>query len=138
MRKPSSIPALTIAETIRRTRSPSPAVGAALTIAWVCRVLMSWQATAPMTGAANRWHSRRWVSACLRDHCRSGGNRSGLRYQAIRSAPGRLMFGASAASRSVTFSSFAASLSSQTDSHCSRTPSSYHTARQRPPGVRGG
>jgi hypothetical protein len=29
---------------------------------------MSWQATAPMTGAANRAHSRRWVSACRRDH----------------------------------------------------------------------
>jgi hypothetical protein len=28
--------------------------------------VMSWQATAPMTGAANRWHRRRWVSACLR------------------------------------------------------------------------
>ncbi len=44
-----------------RTRLPSPAVGAALTIAWVCEVLMSWQVTAPMTGTANRSHRRRWV-----------------------------------------------------------------------------
>ena len=62
------MPALTRAEIILCTRSPSPAVGAALTIFCVCRVLMSWQVTAPMTGAANRSHSRRWVSACLRDH----------------------------------------------------------------------
>ena len=41
------------------------------------------------------------------------------------------MFGASAASRSVTFSSLAASFSSLTDSHCCRSPSSYHTARHR-------
>jgi hypothetical protein len=36
-----------------------PAVGAALTIAWVCSVLMSWQINEPMTRAANRSHSRR-------------------------------------------------------------------------------
>ena len=36
-------------------------------------VLMSWQVTAPMTGAANRSHSRRWVWACLRDHRCSAG-----------------------------------------------------------------
>lgn len=66
-------------ETILRTRSPSPAVGAALTMAWVCLVLMSWQGIAAMTGAANREHSRRWVSACLRDHRASAGSRSGSR-----------------------------------------------------------
>ena len=58
---------------------------------------MSWQQTAPMTGATNRSHSRRWVSACLRDHGLPAGCRSGHRYQAIRSAPGRSRFGASAA-----------------------------------------
>jgi hypothetical protein len=47
-----------MAETIPRTRSPSHAVGAALTMAWVCLVLMSWQVTAAMTGSANRWQSR--------------------------------------------------------------------------------
>ena len=41
------------------------------------------------------------------------------------------MFGASAASRTLTFSSLAASFSSLIDSHCCRSPSSYHTARHR-------
>ena len=41
------------------------------------------------------------------------------------------MFGASASSRTLTFSSSAASFSSLTDSHCCRSPSSYHTARHR-------
>ena len=41
------------------------------------------------------------------------------------------MFGAPAASRSVTFSSLAASLSSLTASHCRRCPFSYQTARHR-------
>jgi hypothetical protein len=59
--------------------SPSPAVGAALTILCVCSVLMSWHATAPMTGTANRSHSLRWVSACLRDHRSRTGSRSGSR-----------------------------------------------------------
>ena len=81
-RYPPSRPALTRAEIIPRTRSPSPAVGAALTIACVCPVLMSWQMTAPMTGAANRSHSRRWVCACLRDHRRSNGE--AVRGQVIR------------------------------------------------------
>ena len=58
-------PAVTRAEIIPRTRSPSPAVGAALTICCMCQVLMSWQVTAPMTGAANRSHSLRWVCACF-------------------------------------------------------------------------
>jgi hypothetical protein len=53
VRYPPSIPAATSAESIRWTRSPSPAVGAALTICWVWKVVMSWQVTAPMTGAAN-------------------------------------------------------------------------------------
>ncbi|HEX7162628.1 MAG TPA: hypothetical protein VF223_15505 [Trebonia sp.] len=113
-------------------------MGAAFTIAWVCPVLMSWQVTAPMTGTANRSHSRRWVSACLRDHRRSADSRSGSRYQAIRSAPGRLIFGAPAASRSVTLSSLPASLSSDTASHCCRSPSSYQTARHRSPSNRAG
>ena len=65
-------------------------------------------------------------------------DRSGLRYQAIRSAPGRLMFGASPASRSVTFFSFPTSLSSETDSHCRRSPSLYQIARHQPPFVRAG
>jgi Diguanylate cyclase, GGDEF domain len=47
------MPAATRTDSIPRTRSPSPAVGAALTICWVCQVLMSWQVTASMTGAAN-------------------------------------------------------------------------------------
>ncbi len=51
----------------------------------------------------------------------------------MRSAPGRRMFGASAWSLSVTFSSLAASLSSVTASHCCRAPASYQTARHRPP-----
>jgi hypothetical protein len=38
---PGVIPAVTSAETIRRTRSPSPAVGAAFTIRCTCPVLMS-------------------------------------------------------------------------------------------------
>ena len=79
VRYPPSMPAATRAESIPCTRSPSPAVGAALTICWVCQVLMSWQVTAPMTGAANRSHSRRWVWACLRDHRSSTGSRSGSR-----------------------------------------------------------
>ena len=73
------MPAPTRAESIPATRAPSPAVGAALTIFCVCRILMSWQVTVPMTGAANRSHSLRWVCACLRDHCPSGGSRSGSR-----------------------------------------------------------
>ena len=78
-RYPPSRPALTRAEIIRWTRLPSPGVGAALTIFCVWPVLMSWQVTASMTGAANRSHSRRWVSACLRDHRLSAGRRSGSR-----------------------------------------------------------
>ena len=99
---------------------------------------MSWQVIAAMTGATNRSHSRRWVSACLRDHGRPAGCRSGDRYQAIRSAPGRSMSGASAASRSVTLASLAASFSSVTASHCRRRPFSYHTARHRSPARRAG
>ena len=83
-------------------------------------------------------HRRRWVSACLRDHLSATASRSGLRYQAIRSAPGRVMFAAPMASRCLTFSSFAASFSSETDSHCCRSPSSCQTARHRPPLSRGG
>ena len=79
VRYPPSIPAVTSAESIRWTRSPSPAVGAALTICWVCEVVMSWQVTAPMTGAANLSHSRRWVWACLRDQRSCTGSRSGSR-----------------------------------------------------------
>jgi hypothetical protein len=77
----------------------------------MCEVLMSWQATAPMTGAANRSHSRRWVSACLRDHRSLTGRRStafvategslwcaAIVYQAARrrwwAASGSLAFGA--------------------------------------------
>jgi hypothetical protein len=37
------------------------------------------QVTAPMTGTANRSHSLRWVCACLRDHRRPTGSRSGSR-----------------------------------------------------------
>ena len=102
-----------MADSIRWTRSPSPAVGAALTIFCVWLTVMSWQVTAPMTGVAYRWHRRRWVSACLRDHRSATGSRSGLRYQAIRSAPGLVMFAAPVASRCLTFSSFAASFSSR-------------------------
>jgi hypothetical protein len=75
-RYPPSIPAVTRAEIIRWTRSLSPAVGAALTIRCMWEVLMSWQVTEAMTRAANRSHSRRWVSACLRDQrFRTGGGR---------------------------------------------------------------
>ena len=38
---------------------------------------MSWQLTAAMTGATNRRHSRRWVSACRRDHRLATGSRPG-------------------------------------------------------------
>jgi hypothetical protein len=41
----------------------------------------------------NRSHSRRCVSACLADHGLPAGCRSGERYQAIRSAPGRSRYG---------------------------------------------
>jgi hypothetical protein len=75
-----------------------------------------------------RRSSRRWQSACLRDHRSDTGRRSGLRYQTISSAPGLVMFAAPMASRCRTFSSFAASFSSETDSHCFRSPS-----RTRPP-----
>ena len=56
----------------------------------------------------------------------------------MRSAPGFVMFGASAWSRSVTFSSLAASFSSVAASHCCRSPSSYQIARHRPPSDRAG
>jgi hypothetical protein len=56
-----------------------PGVGAALTICCMCPVVMSWHVTVPMTGAANRSHSLRWVCACLRDHCPWTGRRSGDR-----------------------------------------------------------
>jgi hypothetical protein len=59
VRNPAPIPAETSAENIRWTRSPSPMVGAALTILWACSALMSWQVTGPMTGAAKRSHSHR-------------------------------------------------------------------------------
>ena len=127
-----------MADRHRRSRAPSPAVGAALTICCMSAKRMSWQQIAAMTGATNRSHSRRWVSACLRDHGRPAGCRSGDRYQAIRSAPGRSRFGASACSRSATFASLAASLSSVTASHCRRRPFSYHTARHRSPSRRAG
>src|SRR5215472_10779 len=56
----------------------------------------------------------------------------------MRSAPGRRMFGASAWSLSVTFSSLEASLFSVAASHCCRCPASYQVARHRPPSDRGG
>jgi hypothetical protein len=56
----------------------------------------------------------------------------------MRSAPGRVMFGASAWSRSVTFPSLAASFSSVAALHCCRSPFSCHTARQRPRSSRAG
>src|ERR1017187_5481243 len=62
----------------------------------------------------------------------------GDRYQAIRSAPGRPRPGASAASRTLTFSSFAASPASVTASRNRRRPSSAHTARHGSPATRGG
>ena len=48
------------------------------------------------------------------------------------------MFGASAVSRSVTFSSLTASFSSVLASHCRRSPFSYQTARHRSPSSRAG
>jgi len=48
------------------------------------------------------------------------------------------MLGASASSRSVTFSSLAASFSSDAASHCCRSPFSYQTALQRPCSSRAG
>ena len=138
VRYPAAIPAVTMADRHRRSRAPSPAVGAALTMRCMSARRMSWQQTAAMTGATNRSHSLRWVSACLRDHGRPAGCRSGDRYQAIRSAPGRSRPGASAASRSATLASLAASLSSATASHCRRRPPSYHTARHRSPARRAG
>ena len=77
VRYPAAIPAVTMADRHRRSRAPSPAVGAALTICCMSATRMSWQGTAAMTGAANRAHSRRWVSACLRDHGLPAGCRSG-------------------------------------------------------------
>jgi hypothetical protein len=74
----------------------------------------------------------------LADHARPVGCRSADRYQAIRSAPGRSRPGASAASRSATLASLAASLSSATASHWRRRPPSYHTARHRSPARRAG
>jgi len=74
----------------------------------------------------------------LRDHRSSTGSRSGSRKCLMRSAPGRFMFGASAASRSVTFSSFAVSFSWVPASHCCRCPFSCQTARQRPISSRAG
>ena len=47
------------------------------------------------------------------------------------------MFDARTVSRCLTFSSFAASSSSETDSHCCRSPTSCQTARHRPPFSRG-
>ena len=76
-RYPPSRPAPARAEIIPWTRLPFPGVGAALRIFCMCPVLMSWQTTASMTGAANRSHSLRWVCACLRDHCPWTGRRSG-------------------------------------------------------------
>ncbi len=73
------IPAPTSAETHRRTRAPSPAVGAAFTTACMCAVLMSSHARQAITGATYRWHSLRWVSACLRDHGLPAGCRPGDR-----------------------------------------------------------
>ena len=122
-----------MADRHRRSRAPSPAVGAALTMRCMSATVMSWQLTPAMTGATNRSHSRRWVSACLRDHGRPTGCRSGYRYQAIRSAPGRSRSGASACSRSVTLASLAASLSSVTASPDRRRPFSFNTARHRSP-----
>ncbi|HEY6309707.1 MAG TPA: hypothetical protein VIY52_02720 [Streptosporangiaceae bacterium] len=72
----------------------------------------------------------------MADHGLLAGCRAGNWYQAIRSAPGRSRFGASAISRSVTFSSLAASRSSVAASHWRRAP--FHTARHRPPSPRAG
>jgi Transcriptional regulatory protein, C terminal len=74
-RYPPLIPAVTMADRHRRSHLPSPAVGAALTASCMSATLMSWQVIAAMTGATNRSHSRRWVSACLRDHGSLGGCR---------------------------------------------------------------
>ncbi len=91
-----------------------------------------------MTGAANRSHRRRWVSACLRDHRWCARCRSGSRYQAIRSAPGRSMSGAPAASRSVTLASLAASSASVMACRNRRRPFSVNAARHGAPASSGG
>ena len=72
VRYPPVIPAVTMADRHRCSRAPSPAVGAALTARCMSATLMSWQVIAAMTGATNRSHSRRWVSACLADHGLAG------------------------------------------------------------------
>ncbi len=51
-----------------RPPPPSPPVGAALTIRCMWPTLMSWQATAAMTGAAYTARSLPWVCACLHGH----------------------------------------------------------------------
>jgi len=56
----------------------------------------------------------------------------------MRSAPGFFMFGASASSRILTFSSLTASFSSVAASHCCRSSLSYQTARHRPSSDRAG
>ena len=68
-----------MADRHRCSRAPSPAVGAALTAFCMSATLMSWQMMAVMTGATNRSHSRRWVSACLADHGLLAGCRPGDR-----------------------------------------------------------
>ena len=121
----------------RRSRAPSPAVGTVFSARCMSATRMSWQGRSASTGSRNRWHSRRWVS-CACDHACPAGCRSGARYQAIKSAPGRCRLGASVVSRTATLSSLAASRSCDTAWHCRRVPPSYHTARQRSPGERAG
>src|SRR6185437_2073088 len=125
-----------------RDHPPDPGAfaraGAALTICCMCPAVMSWQVTPAITGAANRWHSRAWVCACLRDHRLSAGSRSGSRYQAIRSAPGASRPGAPAASRSVTYSSLTASSASVTACRNRRRPFSVNVARHTPTAPSGG
>jgi hypothetical protein len=65
-----------MADRARRSRAPSPAVGAAFTTFCISAILMSWQQIPAMTGKTNRSHSRRWVSACLGDQACPAGCRS--------------------------------------------------------------
>jgi hypothetical protein len=64
--------------------------GAELMIFCARRIVMFWQVTPPMTGAANRSHSRLWLSACLLDQRASTGSAVLVPDRPARTQAGRL------------------------------------------------
>jgi hypothetical protein len=127
---------VTRAEIIRWPRSPSPAVGAALTILWVCLDVL-----------AGDWGDDRGGEPLAQPALGVGvparppvpdREPDGIKVVGDEVGAGPPRFRASAFSLSATFASFGVSFSSVAASHCCRSQASCQTAHHRPPSDRAG